>query len=272
MDRLYESRIEDGRSKIAKNTDLRSSILDPPSSPPSYAPDQSPLSLPVLAETPWDAIGPIVNERVLVAGRSFIIHRPDQSKQLLDHPSVQAWFAVDEYLPYWTDLWPAARMLAKVIARESWTAGTPALEIGCGLGLPGIAALSQGLQVTFADCDATALRFAADNARANNLHNFRLLQLDWRCPPPDLSFPIILASDLAYELRNLASLASFIKKVLQPGGICLLTDPNRPLAPRLREELNYERLFFATQVVRAGEPGGQRIKGTLYRIGHSPEA
>jgi predicted nicotinamide N-methyase len=225
-----------------------------------------------LPETPWDAIGPIVKERVLVAGRSFIIQRPDQSKHLLDHPSVQASFAADEYLPYWTDLWPAARMLAKVIARECWTPGMPALEIGCGLGLPGIVALSQGLQVTFADCDATALRFAADNARANNWHDFQLLQLDWRCPPTDLSFPIILASDLAYELRNLAPLAGFIKKVLQPGGICLLTDPNRPLAPRLREELTYERLSFTTHIVRAGEPGGRRVKGTLYRIHHSPKA
>jgi hypothetical protein len=70
----------------------------------------------------------------------------------------------------------------------------------------------------------------------------------------------------------LAPLASFIKKVLQPGGICLLTDPSRPLAPRLREELNYERLFFTTQVVRAGEPGSQRVKGALYRIRHSSEA
>src|SRR5207302_303886 len=211
-----------------------------------------------LPETPWEAIGPIVEERVLVDGRSFIILRPDQSKHLLDHPSVQASFAADEYLPYWTDLWPAARMLAKVIARENWTPETRALEVGCGLGLPGIVALSRGLQVTFADCDATALRFATDNARANNLHNFRLMRLDWRCPPADLSFPIILASDLAYELRNLAPLAGFIKKVLEPGGICLLTDPNRPLAPRLWEELAYEQLSFTTQIVRAGEPGRQR--------------
>ena len=258
-----------GRPQDAPTSPVHSRIAE---LTPLHEADHSSPRLPVLTETPWDAIGPIAKERVLVADRSFIIHRPDQSKQLLDNPSVQASFAADEYLPYWTDLWPAARMLAKVIVRESWTPRTPALEIGCGLGLPGIAALSQGLQVTFADCDATALRFAADNARANNLHDFQLLQLDWRCPPPGLSFPIILASDLAYELRNLAPLATFIKRVLQPGGICLLTDPNRPLAPRLREELNYEGLFFTTQVVRAGEPGSQRVKGALYRIRHSSEA
>jgi len=138
------------------------------------------------------------------------------------------------------------------------------------LGLPGIAALSQGLHVTFADCDATALRFAAANARANHFKDFDTLQMDWRRPPDDLVFPIILASDLAYELRNLGPLAGLIKKTLAPGGICLLTDPDRPLAARLREELTYEGLAFTTQLVRAGEPSGRRTKGTLYRIYSSP--
>jgi predicted nicotinamide N-methyase len=160
-------------------------------------------------------------------------------------------------------------MLAKVILRELWTPGLKALELGCGLGLPGIAALRQGLRVTFADCDMTALRFASENARANHFENFDLMRLDWRRPPDDLAFPVILASDLAYELRNLAPLAALIKKVLSPGGICLLTDPDRPLAPRLREELTFEGLKFTTQLVRAGEPGGHRTKGTLYRIYHA---
>jgi predicted nicotinamide N-methyase len=234
--------------------------------------DSTPSDQPVFLETPWDALGRIGKERVIVAGRTFVIHRPDQSKHLLNHPSIQASFHADEYLPYWTDLWPAARMLAKVVLVEPWTLGTPALEIGCGLGLAGIAALSQGLKVTFADCDASALRFSAQNARANHFHDFRLMQLDWRYPPSPLSFPIILASDLAYELRNLTPLARFIKKVLQPEGICLMTDPDRPLAPQLREELTYEGLDFTTQLVRAGMPGGPRVKGTLYRIRHASKA
>ena len=55
-----------------------------------------------------------------------------------------------------------------------------ALEVGCGLGLPGIVALSLGLHVTFSDYDATALRFAADNARLNGCGDFELLHMDWR--------------------------------------------------------------------------------------------
>src|SRR5438046_3881241 len=111
-----------------------------------------------LPETPVDALGPAVRERVVVEGRTLVIDRPGESERLLDHPFVRSAFAQDEYLPYWADLWPAARMLAKTVLREPWTRGTPALEIGCGLGLPGVAALSAGLRVTFSDYDATALR------------------------------------------------------------------------------------------------------------------
>ncbi len=157
-------------------------------------------------------------------------------------------------------------MLAKAILREPWPAGLEALEVGCGLGLPGIAALAMGLRVTFSDYDATALRFAADNARLNGFDNFELLQLDWRAPPAGLRKPVVLASDLIYELRNVAPLVGLIKHVLLPGGVCLLTDQDRVPSHVLRETLTEQGLAFTTQPMRAGEPGGRRVKGTLYRI------
>src|SRR5438445_5753766 len=91
---------------------------------------------PRFPETPLDAIQGLLHETVLVEGHSFIIARPADSDRLLDNPAVRAAFAADEYLPYWTDLWPAARMLAKAIMRQSWPPGLETLEIGCGLGLP----------------------------------------------------------------------------------------------------------------------------------------
>jgi predicted nicotinamide N-methyase len=224
--------------------------------------------LPPLPETPWDALGPIVQENVLIKRKTFIISRPVESDRLLNHPFVQAAFAKDEYLPYWTDLWPAARMLAKAIVSQPWAPSLEALEVGCGLGLPGIAALSMGLRVVFSDHDATALRFAADNARANGFENFRLLQMDWRYPPAHLRVPVVLASDLLYELRNVDPMVALIKQVLLPDGLCLLTDQDRMPAQVLREALADARLEFNTQVVRVGEPRGRRFQGTLYRITH----
>ena len=211
-------------------------------------------------------LGPLTQESVFVEGRTYLISRPKETDSLLDQPEVHAAFHADEYMPYWADLWPAARMLAKAILREPWTPGTEALEIGCGLGLPGIVALSAGLRITFSDYDPCGLRFAADNARLNGFDDFRTLQLDWRNPPADLRMPVLLASDLIYELRNVEPIVDFIKRVLAPGGLCLITDQDRVPSLALRETLERDAMTFTTQLMRAGEPGGRRVKGTLYRI------
>jgi predicted nicotinamide N-methyase len=216
--------------------------------------------------TPLDALGPLVREPVIVEGRTFLIERPSESDKLLDHPVMREALAADNYLPYWADLWPAARMLAKWILRQKWPAGLPAIEVGCGLGLPGVAACAMGAHVTFSDYDATALRFAAGNARLNGLTNFDTLQLDWRFPPADRKYPVILASDLIYEVRNVEPLVVLIRELLAPDGACLLTDQDRIPAHVLKETLAVEGLPYTTQMLRAGEPGGRRLKGTLYRV------
>src|SRR5206468_4437622 len=102
---------------------------------------------PFLPLTPPDAIPGTIRERVILGRTTFLIDRPENSDDMLDHPVIRAAFERDEYMPYWADLWPSARMLAKAILAETWPPGLTALEVGCGLGLPGIAALAQGLRV-----------------------------------------------------------------------------------------------------------------------------
>jgi predicted nicotinamide N-methyase len=208
----------------------------------------------------------MVREEIEIEGRKFLVDRPTRTEHLVDHPAVRSAFAADEYLPYWADLWPAARMLARVILREPWPPRTAALELGCGLGLPGLAALAAGLGVTFSDYDPTALRFAAANARLNGFANFTTLQFDWRQPPADLLAPVILASDLVYERRNLEPLTALIGHVLAPGGLCLLTDQDRVPREAMAESLGSNGLTFTTQVLRTTDGGQGRFKGTLYRI------
>lgn len=221
-------------------------------------------------ESLWAALEPIVKEKVLVEDRAFWMCRPANADRLLDHPAVQEAFAQDEYMPYWADLWPAARMLAKALIRHYPAApkGGQALEIGCGLGLPGIVALSLGLRVTFSDYDPCALRFAADNARLNGFTDFELLHMDWRHFPEDLRSPFILASDLVYELRQVEPLVAFIRKVLLPGGSAWLTDQDRIPAQALRDTLTAQGLQFTTKIMHAGQPGGRRVRGTWYCISH----
>lgn len=227
---------------------------------------------PEFVETPLTSVPDRQIERVLIDRFEFQVERPAESYALLDDPVVREAHERDEYMPYWADLWPAARMLAKAVAREDWSqypkAGDKleALELGCGLGVPGLTALACGLRVIFTDYDLTAVRFAANNARRNKLYDFRAIPLDWRHPPADLKVPVILGADLTYEVRNIDPLVKLIRQVLLPGGVCLLTDQDRTPAPLLREALGYAGLRYEQEMVRAGEPGGYRVRGTLYRI------
>ncbi len=209
-------------------------------------------------------LGPPVIERVVVGDQTFLIQKPSQSDKRLDTAATDS--ALSEYVPYWADLWPGSSMLAKVIRQESWAPGTEALELGCGLGLPGIVALARGLRVTFSDQDLCALSYAADNARLNGFGEVETLQLDWRRPPPDRQFPVIFGADLIYEASHAEWLMSCIQQLLASEGVAWLTDLERIPVRALHSALEAEGLQYTTRIVRAGEPGGRRFKGTLYRI------
>jgi|SRR5580765_139499 len=195
-------------------------------------------------------------EHVTVGERDFMIERPTQTDRL----------KIGDEPPYWTALWPAARMLAQASIDETWTPETEALEIGCGLGLPGIVALSAGIRVTFSDLDPVALQFAAHNARLNGYSHFQTLKLDWRFPPPDLKTTVLLASDLVYELQSVEPVVQCIKTLLAPGGLCLLTQMERLPSPALRRALEASGLAVEARTKREIGPEGKRVKGTLYHL------
>src|SRR5262245_33866694 len=61
--------------------------------------------------------------------------------------------------PYWAHLWPAGRALARLVAGRLDCTGQRIIEIGCGLGLPGVVAAMRGATVTMMDTSYTALQF-----------------------------------------------------------------------------------------------------------------
>src|SRR5205823_2052101 len=71
---------EMGRGRPAQTRTLMSLWRMSPENPPGRS---------RLPETPWDALGPVVREQVIVEGQTFVILRPDESDQLLDHPAVR---------------------------------------------------------------------------------------------------------------------------------------------------------------------------------------
>lgn len=226
---------------------------------------------PFLHATPTEAVSELTYRTVAIARNTFKIVYPGNADQLLDHPSTQSAFNEDEYMPYWAELWPASHMLGSALFAQQEDLskhvepGATVLEIGCGVGLSGIVALSLGYRVIFSDYDETAVAFAARNARANGFDNFQTLPLDWRSPP-NFQVPLILAADVIYEERNIKPLIAFIQRVLTPSGICLLSDPDRSTKGGFRYALKQSSLEFEKQKAVAPGPNGRQVKGTVYRI------
>jgi predicted nicotinamide N-methyase len=207
-----------------------------------------------MPETPAKDIGPVVRETLGIGGRQVELVRPAVPERLLDLEAVADAYKRDEYMPYWATLWPVSRYLAETVLTRSWSSGLRAIELGCGLGLPGVAALLAGLAVTFTDYDATALRFAAENARLNGFSAVRTMQLDWRKPPRE-RYDVVLASDLIYEERNVEPLVQSFLTLLASGGTALLADQNRAWAVKLRQELRRHGYAWVETAFAGDVPG-----------------
>lgn len=233
------------------------------------------MTVPRIHHTPPEAFGSRVRDQVQINDRTFFFDRPAGLDHLFDHPAVRSAYAADEYIPYWADLWPAAVMLAEVVLAEQWSVSTTpgdrleALEIGCGVGVSGIAALSRGLYVTFSDVDEAAVQLAAANARLNGFTEFETRAIDLRAAP-DRRYPVLLAADVCYEVRLTEAVAKFVRAALAPGGVALLTDTDRYSARSLRWRLEEEGLKVTVTPTRAGQPDNV-AKGYLYRITHLQE-
>jgi predicted nicotinamide N-methyase len=174
------------------------------------------------------------NLRLTLEGQTFDLAVVSDEDDLLDellekgddHPDV-----IDERLPYWATLWPSAVGLAIQILRSPHIAsGTSVLEIGCGLGLPALAAAKKGASVYLTDYLPEALEMARLNFLSNGEPAPPTRLMDWREPDPALAAEVLLASDVAYEERAFDPLFRSFRQLLKPGGRLMLSEPNRPVA------------------------------------------
>jgi predicted nicotinamide N-methyase len=142
-----------------------------------------------------------------------------------------AQFELDGRLPYWADLWASSPVLAGHLRQRRGLAGKELLELGCGLGLAGIAAAQAGATVVMTDYEEDALEFARFNAATNldveELSRVTIRRMDWRDAEIPERFDIVIGADIVYERRNFEPLLSLVRRVLRPGGAFLLADPDR---------------------------------------------
>ena len=171
----------------------------------------------------------LVEEVVALDGRDLRLLRPRDSEALLDEEA----FEREEFLPYWAELWPSSLALARAIAKRALR-GARTLELGCGLGLPSIAAALAGGRVLATDWSAEAVEMAAANAERNGAA-LDTLVCSWTAPEPLLAgapWDLVLVSDVLYERRNADLLLDLLPRLT---GEVWLADPGRPPAARFLE-------------------------------------
>ena len=211
--------------------------------------------------------GPVTASAVVVGGRPLTLVRPADPDRLLDDPAVLAWNRRDDYMPYWAYLWPGAVLLADAVAAGAWTPGSAALEIGCGLGLAGLAGLRAGLHVTFSDYDDAPLDFVRKSTRANGFDpsSYTTRRLDWRDLPVE-RYGVILGADVLYERRLVPLVANLLGALLAPGGLALIADPYRASAEGFGPSV--ERLGLTCEAFPVAAESAELgpVRGTLHRV------
>jgi len=173
----------------------------------------------------------LVEETLRAGPLTIAVARPADADALID----EARFAEDEFMPYWAELWPSALALADAVAHRDLR-GTRAVELGCGLGVPSVAAALVGADALATDWAPEALEATRANAARNGV-TVETLLVDWRQPAPLLDqapFDLVLCADVLYEPRNVDALLALLPRLANE---VLLAEPGRATAAAFFERL-----------------------------------
>jgi predicted nicotinamide N-methyase len=188
-------------------------------------------------------------ERITVGAHELVLSRPDDPESLIDEER----FGIDEFMPYWAELWPSGIALARHVVGLP-LGETRVLELGCGLGLPSLAAALAGAHVLATDWAPEALALLEANAAANGIR-VETAVLDWRFGAPGGPFDLVLGADVLYEARNAEPLLALLAEAVADGGVAIVADPGRRHAPAFFEAAT--AAGWAARAVEMEElPGG----------------
>jgi predicted nicotinamide N-methyase len=182
----------------------------------------------------------LVEETVALRDGELSVMRPRDSDALL----VEQAFEHEEYLPRWAEVWPSGAALARRVSARALR-GAKTLELGCGLGLPSLAAALAGGRVLATDWSPDAIELLAANAQRNDALLETAL-LDWRTPAVIIDrgpWDLVLAADILYERHNVLLMLDLLPRLVDERGEVWIADPGRPPTAEFLEkvEASFER-------------------------------
>ncbi len=166
----------------------------------------------------------LVEDTIEAGPLRLSILRPPDPDAMID----EARFDDDEFMPYWAELWASGVALAAVVAERD-VRGLRVLELGCGLGLPSIAAALGGADVLATDWAPEALDVTRGTP-SETAHGSRRCSRTGRSPRALLErapFDLVLCADVLYEPRNVDALLELLPQLTDE---VLLGEPGRATA------------------------------------------
>jgi predicted nicotinamide N-methyase len=198
-----------------------------------------------------------VEERIALPVGEVALARPRDAEALIDEDD----FDHEEFLPYWAELWASGVALAHDMAGRALR-GASVLELGCGLGLPSIAAALAGGRVLATDWSPDAVRATAANAALNDVR-LETMQVAWAAPDALVErapWRYVIASDVLYEPRNVEQLLDLLPRLVDKSGRVLIADPGRRPAEDFLERARAGRWHLRS----TGSPRSERVR--LHRL------
>jgi predicted nicotinamide N-methyase len=176
----------------------------------------------------------LVSLRLPLPDGELRLLQPSEAAELPDDGPVE-WAPL---VPYWSVLWRSGVALGRELAdpaEAARLAGLRVVELGCGLGVPSVAAARAGATVLATDASEEALHMTERNARENGL-TVETAHLDWDAPDTLVArapFDLVLAADVLYERAAVAQLLSLLPRLASE---VWLADPGRPAAEVFLEQ------------------------------------
>jgi protein N-lysine methyltransferase METTL21A len=169
--------------------------------------------------------------------------------------------------PFWVKLWEASLVLADLMAAMPPKPEQTLLELGAGLGAPGLVAAASGYRVTLSDFEPLILDFQRVSAAASGLKEVSFELIDWQKPPELPRFDIIIGAEILFREEFFAPLLKVFDKLLAPDGTIYLAHDIRrkSLPPFLKEAENKYEIAVSTRKITSDEESLTVIVNRLRR-------
>jgi predicted nicotinamide N-methyase len=193
----------------------------------------------------------LVTHQIELPGGHLRILQPADAAEIPDDHEV-AWAPL---APYWSVLWRSGVALARELADVD-LAGRSVVELGCGLGVPSVAAARAGAIALATDGDPDALELAARNAAENGVE-VETMQVEWGSPDELVErgpFDLVTGADVLYERQSVALLLRLLPRLAAEAWIA---DPGRPAAGPFLEQA---RGRWSVETSQRGVVGLHRIR------------